>query len=109
MNDSTNDKLPLPQARCLNRVQAAEYLGIGTTLLSQLNLTAIRFGKRILFDRLDLDVWLDEYKSRGRAIKEVVKWPEKKDSINVRTRRTGGSMSFSQTDAEYAKVLDLET
>ena len=55
----------------------------------------------------DLDRWLDETKSRGRAIKEDL-WPEKKDSTEGKTHRTGGLASSSQTDAEYAKALGVK-
>ena len=100
--------LPLPAQRGLTRQQAAQYLGIGTTLLTEIGPLPIKIGRRCVYDRLDLDRWLDEYKARGRASTEVL-WPKKEDSIDVRTRPSGGSMSFSQTDAEYAKALGLET
>jgi hypothetical protein len=94
------------QPRCLSREQAANYLGIGRTLLSRIGPPPIRLGRRRVYDRVDLDRWLDETKSRGRAIKEDL-WPEKKDSTEGRTHRIGGSRSSSRTDAEYAKALDL--
>jgi predicted DNA-binding transcriptional regulator AlpA len=94
--------------RCLSREQAAHYLGIGRTLLARIGPPPVRLGRRLVYDRVDLDRWLDETKSRGRAIKEEL-WPEKKDSTDVRTHRTGGSRSSSRTDAEYAKVLGLKS
>ena len=94
------------QPRCLSREQAARYLGIGRTLLKRIGPTPVRLGRRLVYDRVDLDRWLDNYKSRGRAIKEDL-WPEKKDSTGGMTRRSGGSRSSSRTDAEYAKALDL--
>ena len=72
---------PLP-ARCLSRTQAAAYLGIGRTLLARIGPPPIRLGRRRVYDRVDLDRWLDDHKSRGRAIKEEL-WPEKKDSTVV--------------------------
>ena len=92
--------------RCLSREQAAHYLGIGRTLLKRIGPPPIRLGRRLVYDRVDLDCWLDDYKVRGRAIKEDL-WPEKKDSTEGKTHRTGGSSSSSRTDAEYAKALDL--
>jgi hypothetical protein len=100
--------LPLPNARVLNKHQAAAYLGIGVTLLSQIGPLPIALGRRRVYDVLDLDRWLEDYKSRGWASKEVI-WPKKEDSIEGRTRPTGGSKSFCQMDAEYAKALGLET
>jgi hypothetical protein len=94
------------EPRCLSREQAARYLGIGRTLLARIGPPPIRLGRRLVYDRVDLDRWLDETKSRGRAIKEDL-WPEKKVSTGGTTHRTGGSRLSSRTDAEYAKALDL--
>ena len=94
------------QPRCLSREQAARYLGVGRTLLARIGPPPIRLGRRLVYDRVDLDRWLDDHKSRGRAIKEDL-WPEKKDSTEEKIRRTGGSTLSSRTDAEYAKALDL--
>jgi hypothetical protein len=96
--------LPLPPPRCLSRNQAAAYLGIGLTLFSRLAIPPIRFGRRLVYDRVDLDAWLDEHKGRGRAIEEVL-WPEDEDSTDEKTRRTGGSTLSSRMDAEYARAL----
>jgi hypothetical protein len=94
------------EPRCLSREQAARYLGIGRTLLARIGPPPVRLGRRLVYDRVDLDRWLNDYKSRGRAIKEDL-WPEKKDSTEGRTHRTGGSISSSRTDGEYAKALGL--
>jgi hypothetical protein len=107
-NETEKQQLPLPSTRCLSKQQAADYLGIGVTLLTQIGPPPVKIGRRCLYDVVDLDAWLDEYKSRGRARKEVL-WPVKKDSIDARTRRTGGLTQSSRTDAEYAKALGLET
>ena len=63
--------LARPMVRCLTKNEVADYLGIGLTLFDELRIPAVRFGRRCLYDRLDLDAWLDEYKQRGRAGKEV--------------------------------------
>jgi len=103
-----SETLPAFEPRCLSREQAAHYLGIGKTLLARIGPSPIRLGRRCLYDRVDLDRWLDDYKSRGRAIKEEL-WPEKKDSTDAKTRPIGGSKSSSQTDARYAEVLGLKS
>ena len=54
-----DDSLPLPPVRCLSKEQAAVYLGIGVTLLSQLDVPHVRFGRRCVYDRVDLDAWLE--------------------------------------------------
>ena len=96
----------MPTTRGLNKHQAAEYLGIGVTLLLKIGPPSIALGRRRVYDRLDLDRWLEDYKSRGRAIKEEI-WPENVGSTGVKARRTGGSISSCQTDAEYVKALGL--
>lgn len=99
--------LPLPPIRCLSKEQAADYLGIGVTLLAQLDVPDVRFGRRCVYDRLDLDAWLDEHKGeRRRAGKENL-WPIKKESTSDRTPVSGGSMQRSPTAKEYAKALGL--
>lgn len=103
--------LPLPAARCLNKEQAAEYLGIGVTLLVELGVPFIKLGRRCLYDKLDLDTWLDEYKNRerGRARKEKTLWPVKLESTDARILVTGGLLQPSRAASEYAKVLGLKT
>ncbi len=103
--------LPLPAARCLNKEQAGDYLGIGVTLLTELGVPFIKLGRRCLYDKLDLDVWLDDYKSRerGRARKEKTLWPMKLESTDEKILVTGGLLQPSRTASEYAKVLGLKT
>lgn len=107
-NNQDSD-LPLPQVRCLSKEGAASYLGIGVTLLAELNIPAVKFGRRLVYDVVDLDLWLDEYKQRGRAGKENLWLENKKDSTKDLTLGTGGLMQRSQTAKEYAKVLGLKS
>jgi hypothetical protein len=100
--------LPLPHVRCLSKEQAAEYLGIGVTLLIELDVPHIKLGRRSVYDKVDLDEWLNEYKQRGRAGKETL-WPVKPESTEGRTLGTGGLTQRSQTAKDYAKVLGLKT
>ena len=46
--------LPLPAIRCLSKQEAASYLGIGVTLLSELDIPFVKLGRRCLYDRVDL-------------------------------------------------------
>lgn len=103
------DRLPLPAARCLSKEQAAEYLGIGVTLLAELRVPAIKLGRRCVYDVLDLDAWLDEYKQRGRAGKEKSPWPKTPESIDARTPDFGGLMQPSQMASAYAEALRPRT
>lgn len=100
--------LPLPTVRCLSKEQAAEYLGIGVTLLSELDVPFLKMGRRCVYDKVDLDEWLNEYKQRGRAGKEFI-WPVKLESTGDQTLGTGGLVQRSQTAREYAKALGLKT
>ena len=103
--------LPLPAARCLSKEQAAAYLGIGITLLTELNVPAIKLGRRCVYDKLDLDAWLNEYKQREhwRAGKEKTLWPVKPESTGDRILSHGGFQQRSQTANAYAKALGLKT
>ena len=105
--DRPQEGLPLPAARCLSKEQAATYLGIGLTLLAELSVPHVRFGRRCVYDKLDIDAWLDDYKDeRRRAGKEKL-WPVMKESIGGRIPASGGSMQRSPTAKEYAKALGL--
>ena len=104
------ERLPLPSVRCLSKEQAAEYLGIGVTLLEQIGPVPLKLGRRAVYDVVDLDAWLNEYKQRGRAGKEgIQKWPVKPESTVGKIRASGGSMLSYKTAGEYAKVLGLKT
>ena len=101
--------LPLPAVRCLSKEQAAVYLGIGVTLLAQLNVPFVRLGRRCVYDRLDLDAWLDETKGERRRAGKDDLWPEMKDSTSDRIPVSGGLVRRSPTAKEYAKALGLKT
>ncbi|HNV87616.1 MAG TPA: helix-turn-helix domain-containing protein [Methylotenera sp.] len=103
-----DNDLPLPSIRCLSKEEAASYLGIGVTLLSELDIPTVKFGRRLVYDKVDLDLWLEEYKQRGRAGKEFI-WPVKPESTSETIHHVGGLTQHSQTAKEYAKVLGLKT
>ena len=103
--------IPLPAVRCLSKEEAAQYLGIGVTLLSELAIPCIKIGRRSLYDKVDLDAWIEEYKrcEHGRANKEAI-WPKpKKASTGGKIPASGGLQQRSQTANEYAKALGLKT
>jgi len=84
--------LPLPAARCLSKEQAAAYLGIGVTLLAQLDVPSVHFGRRCVYDRVDLDAWLDDHKGeRRRAGKEKQTWPVTKVAFVIFGSMTCGT------------------
>lgn len=104
----SDEPLPLPAARCLTKDQAALYLGIGVTLLTELGVPCVKFRRRTVYDVVDLDAWLEDYKRRGRAGKEL-QWPVSTESTGEKTRVSGGSMLSYPMAGEYAKVLRLKT
>lgn len=57
--------------RLLSRVEAMSYIGLCSTSLWQLEkageIPSVRLGKRVLFDRADLDAFIDRKKTRARA------------------------------------------
>jgi hypothetical protein len=95
----------LPAIRCLTKEQAAAYLGIGITLLAELGVPFVKLGRRCVYDRVDLDAWLEEYKRRGRARKEHFSWPVKPASTGGGIPASGGSMSYCPTADTYAEAL----
>lgn len=100
--------LPLPGVRCLTKEQAAAYLGIGVTLLAELGVPFLKLGRRCVYDVVDLDAWLDEYKRRGRAGKDY-QWPVKPESTGGKTLASGGLMLSYPTANEYARALRRKT
>src|SRR5689334_15057616 len=106
--DDDHAPLPRPMVRCLTRTEAAEYLGIGLTLFDGLRIPPIRLGRRCVYDRVDLDAWLDDYKQRGRAGKED-QWPVSKGSTGAPTLASGGLQQRFRTESAYAKALGLKT
>ena len=102
--DSLEAGLPLPVARCLSKEQAAAYLGIGLTLLA---VPHVRFGRRCVYDKLDIDAWLDDYKDERRRAGKDNLWPVMKESTGGPIRAPGGSMQRSPTAKEYAEALGL--
>jgi hypothetical protein len=96
------------QIRCLTKREAAEYLGIGITMLESLRVPAVHFGRRCVYNRVDLDAWLEDCKRQGRAGKEI-QWPVKQESIDEATPASGGFQQRYRTAGAYAKALGLKT
>ena len=90
-NKPDNPALPLPASRCLTKPQAAQYLGIGVTLVGQIGPPPTHLGRRCVYDVLDLDRWFDTYKHRGRANARILT-PVNKDPTDLKTCRTDVSI-----------------
>ena len=64
--------------------------------------------QRLVTIEKGIDAWLDEYKRRGRAGKEV-EWPVRPGSTGVVTLADGGLQQHYRTAAAYASLLGLKT
>jgi hypothetical protein len=96
----------LATANYLTRTEASAYIRCSPRFLDGLALPFIRKGRCKVYDRVDLDAYMQDDRHRGRAWKEIL-WPVNVDSTAARIRGTGGSTSFSRTDAAYAKALGV--
>ena len=97
--------------RGFNSQEAMAYLGVRRKAFEKHfkpYLNGTRFGTAIVYDRVDLDAWLDQYKQRGRAGKEV-EWPVKPGSTDAANPATGGLQQRYRTPSAYAKALGLKT
>ena len=61
----------------------------------------------MVYDKVDLDLWLEEYKQRGRAGKEDL-WLNKTEFTADLILGAGGLMQRSKMVREYEKVLGLK-
>ena len=102
----SSDPAPVVSGRYLTRREAAAYVRCSLRFLDGMGLPYIRKGRCKVYDRVDLDERMQHDKCRGRAWKETL-WPVNVDSTAARTRGTGGSTSFSRTEAAYAKALGV--
>lgn len=65
---------PLPNwPRLMSVEQAADYLSIGRTMLSQQGPAPKRIGRRVLYDRTDLDRWADRLADQPLAPAELLR------------------------------------
>jgi hypothetical protein len=92
--------------RYLTRLEASAYIRCSPRFLDGMPLPFIRKGRCKVYDRIDLDAYMQDDRHRGRAWKENL-WPVNVDSTAARIRGTGGSASCSQMDAAYAKALGV--
>ena len=100
-------------ARFLRFRDAPRYLGMDKNRFNREvrpYVIAIRIGTHgIAFDRLDLDAWADDYKSRnGRPAAERNRpWDERSTPASCNVARSGTSTRSSE-DVEFAKALYME-
>ena len=109
-NSATSGK-PAPQPRVYRLKDAPGYLGMDRNKFNaevRPFITEIRMGKQsVAFDRLDLDDWFDDYKSRnGRPgqPKGELTWDERKHRASSNGM---GSITLTNksTDGAFAKAV----
>ena len=99
------------QPRLIRLRDAPNYLGMDKNRFNKEvkpSLSVIPIGKRgIAFDRLDLDVWVDDYKQcNGRPAKRSKRlWGEKERRACL-TVKGSGTSTKKYSDNDFAKVLD---
>jgi len=114
MSNNEHKLLPV-QPRLIRFSVAPAYVGMDRNRFNQEVrpfLTEIPIGKQgIAFDRLELDAWVEDYKSRigrpGRLIGETI-WDVKDRQVSSNVTASGISTSAS-ADSEFAKALAVLT
>ena len=114
MSNSKNQR-PLIQPRLIRFNLAPAYVGMDRNRFNnevRPFLTEIPIGRQgIAFDRLELDAWVEDYKSRigrpGRLIGETI-WDVKDRQVSSNETESGTSTSASAGD-EFAKALAVLT
>jgi hypothetical protein len=102
VDSRSNASLPRPTVRCITSREAAAYRGIGVTLLDSLGVPVVRFGRRLVYDRMDLDAWLDAYKARQRGT------AASNTAIDATTSRNEGDLvADRRISAAYVQALGL--
>lgn len=104
--------MPLP--RFIRHRDAHDYLGMDKNRFAQEvrpYLIEIPIGKQgLAYDRLDLDVWADNYKrcnGRPAKLKGENQWGENAHQGSTNATTSGISINKSEGSVEYARARDL--
>lgn len=93
--------------RCLSVPAAAIYLGISPSgvrsLASEMAIEPLRIGGRVLFDRLDLDEFIEKIK-KLRIFKKREAKQSDQDSGSTQTK--GGSYDKQKAENEVQKIME---
>jgi len=102
--------------RVLRIRDAPRYLGMNRNLFNdevRPYLTTIRIGQQgVAFDRLELDAWWEQYKSRnGRpAARRIKPWDKRKDGYPASlSGAVSGTLTRKSEVADFAKALAKTT
>ena len=73
--------------RLLSAEDAAEYLGIGVTMLRGLGIKTKALGRRVMWDRADLDRWVDRMDEQPIADVDQIKEQADEEAAFFERRR----------------------
>ena len=96
------------EKRGLNTQEAIAYLGVKRRAFEmhfRPFLPSARFGTSVIYDRLDLDIILDQYKNRnGRPVtKGESRWAVNK-VVCIKMEKGAGALIRSSKDLDFEKV-----
>ena len=81
---------PLRWPRLLSEPATAEYLSVGVTTLRGLGIKVRRVGRRVLYDRADLDRWVDRMEDQPIADHDHMRESADEEARFFERRRAGG-------------------
>ena len=76
--------------RLMSAVDAAAYLSLSQTTVASLGIRVRRVGRRVLYDRLDLDRWADLNDDQPLASGDAAKAAEDEERAFFERRRASG-------------------
>jgi len=107
-------KIERIQPRLIRFRYVPDYLGMDRNRFNQEvrpHLTEIPIGKQgIAFDRLEVDLWVDEYKARhGRKQTQgAAKW-DKKEHQDLESEEESGILKSKSSVKKFTRALELAT
>ena len=114
MNSKTADRkasaTPALQPRFIRLRDAAFYLGMDRNRFNaevRHHITTIPIGRQgVAFDRLELDAWVEDYKSRnGRPAKRSKIWDAEDHRVSTEEATTGGLTRKSKDTEDWRKAV----
>jgi predicted DNA-binding transcriptional regulator AlpA len=109
-NNINSMATPALLPRCIRLRDAPSYLGMDRNRFNQVvrpYLTTIPIGRQgVAFDRLELDAWVEDYKSRnGRPAERSKIWDARNHRASKSEAASGGSTSESRDTEEWQKAV----
>lgn len=93
--------------RLIRQSEAPTYLSFSEPVFNQLVrpfVTEIRQGRMVLYDRLDLDAWVEQFKAaNGRPAKENLQWQKEPQALEKKVK--SGILKKSSPVSLFDKAL----